>query len=72
MLSGITFVITRFASVVLFNIMNISPNISNSMTEIISYILNPLLYIGIILIIASVLMIIIYNLIKNKKGNFTV
>lgn len=72
MLSGITFVITRFASVVLFNIMNISPNISNSMTEIISYILNPLLYIGIILIIASVLMIIIYNLIKNKKGNFAV
>ena len=65
MLSGITFVI-------LFNIMNISPNISNSMIEIISYILNPLLYIGIILIIASVLMIIIYNLIKNKKGNFTV
>ena len=59
-------------SVILFNIMNISPNISNSMTEIISYILNPLLYIGIILIIASVLMIIIYNLIKNKKGNFTV
>ena len=72
MLSGITFVITRFASVILFNIMNISPNISNNMTEIISYILNPLLYIGIILIIASVLMIIIYNLIKNKKGNFTV
>lgn len=72
MLSGITFVITRFASVILFNIMNISPNISNSMIEIISYILNPLLYIGIILIIASVLMIIIYNLIKNKKGNFTV
>ncbi len=27
---------------------------------------------GIILIIASVLMIIIYNLIKNKKGNFIV
>lgn len=72
MLSGITFVITRFASVILFNIMNISPNISNSMNEIMSYILNPLLYIGIILIIASVLMIIIYNLIKNKKGNFTV
>ena len=72
MLSGITFVITRFASVILFNIMNISPNISNSMIEIISYILNPLLYIGIILIIASVLMIIIYNLIKNKKGNFAV
>ena len=48
MLSGITFVITRFASVILFNIMNISPNISNSMIEIISYILNPLLYIGII------------------------